>query len=105
MSTNRANDLLLGSNGTATGLTGVNNASGSEVLSFTDPGLNYGSSTSGTFSHMVDFSAYGASGLDDIVWVSQDVTLTAGAVLHRDGRRVRRPRGRIGAIRRTTRRV
>ena len=83
MSTNRSNDLLLGTSTTATGLNGINSAGSSEVLSFTDPNLNYGSTTSGTFSHLVDFSAYGAAGMDDIAWVSQDVTLTAGAVLHR----------------------
>lgn len=84
MSGNKTNTLLLGGSAASSGWHGVNTVGASEVLEFTDPGLSYGAGgTSGTFSHVVDLAALGVSGLDDIAWVSRDVTLTSGVIVHR----------------------
>jgi hypothetical protein len=83
VSGNKTNTLLIGGSAAASGWSGVNNVSATEILEFADPNLQYGSATTGTFSHMVDLGALGASGLDDIIMVSRDVTLTSGLVVHR----------------------
>jgi len=83
LSGNKTNTLLIGGSSASSGWTGVNNVSAGEVLAFADPNLQFGGTTSGTFSHFVDLSTLGASGVDDVAMVSQDVTLTAGLTVHR----------------------
>jgi hypothetical protein len=78
-----ANDLWLGSSQNSTAWPGVNAVSNTEVLSFNGTNLHYGSSTTGSFSHLFDLGAFGASGLDDIAWVSQDVALATNLTVHR----------------------
>ncbi|HET6789002.1 MAG TPA: cadherin domain-containing protein, partial [Aquabacterium sp.] len=77
------NDLWLGSAQDTTGWSGVNTVSDTEVLSFEGTNPQYGASTSGTFSHLFDMGAFGASGLDDIVWVTREVQLNSWMTLQR----------------------
>ena len=83
---NTTNSLWLGSNqANSTGWDGVNSVTSTEVLVLENPNLHYGSGTNtdGTFSHVLDMSAFGATGLDDIAWVSHDVVLSGSLTVHR----------------------
>ncbi len=84
-SLNTTNTLWLGSNqANSDGWDGVNSTTSTEVLALENPDLHYGSSsTDGTFSHVFDLSAFGATGLDDIAWVSRDVVLSGSLTAHR----------------------
>lgn len=77
------NDLWLGSNQDTSGWTGVNTVSDTEVLSLEGSNPQYGTSTSGSFSHQFDLGAFGASGLDDIAWVTREVQLNNWLTLQR----------------------
>ncbi|RZL00316.1 MAG: tandem-95 repeat protein, partial [Rubrivivax sp.] len=82
---NTTNTLWLGSNqANADGWDGVNSTTSSEVLALENPNAHYGAgATDGTFSHVFDLSAFGATGLDDIAWVSRDVVLSGSLTVHR----------------------
>ncbi|WP_230177080.1 tandem-95 repeat protein, partial [Aquabacterium sp. CECT 9606] len=82
---NTTNTLWLGSNqANSAGWAGVNSTTSTEVLALENPNLHYGTgSTDGTFSHVFDLSAFGATGLDDIAWVSRDVVLSGSLTVHR----------------------
>lgn len=77
------NDLWLGSSQDTSGWTGINAVSDTEVLSFEGSNPQYGASTAGSFSHQFDLGAFGASGLDDIVWVTREVQLNNWLTLQR----------------------
>ena len=83
---NTTNTLWLGANqADSNGWDGVNSTTSTEVLALENPDLHYGTGTNsdGTFSHVLDMSAFGASGLDDIAWVSRDVVLSGSLTVHR----------------------
>jgi len=76
--------LWLGSGTTGTGWPGLNQVSNTEILTLDAQGLTLGANTSaGTFSHGWNPAAFGASSLDDMVWVSQPVALLNGVSFQR----------------------
>ncbi|MBC7699727.1 DUF4347 domain-containing protein, partial [Aquabacterium sp.] len=83
---NTTNTLWLGSSSAnSSGWDGVNAVTSTEVLALENPDLQYGSGTNsdGTFSHVLDMAAFGATGLDDIAWVSRDVVLSGSLTVRR----------------------
>ena len=76
--------LLVGSSGGGPGWPGLNQVAESELLALDRTGLLLEApNTQGTFSHHWDLAAFGASTLDDVVWVSQSVILSSGLTLQR----------------------
>ncbi len=76
--------LWLGSGTSGSGWPGLNQASHTEVLTLDAQGLALGANTSaGAFSHGWNAAAFGATNLDDIVWVSQPVSLLNGVNFQR----------------------
>ncbi|RZI84761.1 MAG: tandem-95 repeat protein, partial [Rubrivivax sp.] len=84
ISGNTTNTLWLGSSANnSPGWQGTNSITNTEVLALENPNLSYGTATGGTFSHVFDAAAFGATGMDDIAWVSRDVVLSSGLTAHR----------------------
>lgn len=68
----------------ADGWNGVNAVNNNQVLALSDPNLSFGNgSTGGTFSHVLDTTAWGANGLDDMAWVSRTVAINGNYTAQR----------------------
>lgn len=85
LAANKTNTLWLGTDASSTSWSGLNQIGSGGVAEFgAGAGTTYGAgTTSGGFTHVFDATAFGATGLDDLVLVSRSVTLTAGLTVQK----------------------